>query len=516
MKQHKLFKEGGIFISATLIFTLCAHNAAQAQTTNSDLDDLRNSMMSQFDAQRDNFNKEADALVAEYEAYREKLMAEYSQHCEVVKGKWGDSKVVESEPKQWVEYNDDLSERSVVDFESGKVKVEILLDPSEVGDKAAIERKLEGAVENLITSQGKTTNYKSQYEPQEIVSDRPILASMLNTAKYGVSLSEEVLKGKAAPQPQVGGSQSAAPQPQVGGSAPMPTLSGSATLERQQATEAPKEESEEQKRSRDKSARKESKKEEIAVAPQPITPTTTAPQPTTTPQPAIAASTPSPQSAVTATEAAKTIVEETKYDVQKVVDDKGAEKVVVTIDLALNTNHISDRASEYSATINKNAERFGVEHALIYSIMEQESAFNPMAKSWIPAYGLMQLVPSSGGRDAYNYVFKKDELPSAEYLYKAANNIELGTAYLRLCRDRYFSKVENAKSQMLCIIASYNAGAGGLSRAINGTTNIFKAIPTINAMSYDDLYAMLRKGLPAETQDYIYKVTRNYDKYTSK
>ena len=66
---------------------------------------------------------------------------------------------------------------------------------------------------------------------------------------------------------------------------------------------------------------------------------------------------------------------------------------------------------------------------LIYAIMESESSFNPMARSNIPAYGLMQIVPRSAGIDAYNFLYKEKKLLSSRYLYNPSNNIKMGTAY---------------------------------------------------------------------------------------
>ena len=77
-----------------------------------------------------------------------------------------------------------------------------------------------------------------------------------------------------------------------------------------------------------------------------------------------------------------------------------------------------------------------------------------------------------------------------------------------------FSKVTDPQCRMLCAIAAYNTGAGNVSRAINGTTNISKAIPTINTMTYSQLFSHLKRALPhAETQDYIQKVTSKMEKY---
>ena len=177
-------------------------------------------------------------------------------------------------------------------------------------------------------------------------------------------------------------------------------------------------------------------------------------------------------------------------------------------------DHIPKRAEQFKEMISNHSSKYAVDEPLIYAIMEQESAFNPMAKSWVPAYGLMQLVPKSGGRDAYRYVHKTDAIPSAEFLFDPDNNIQLGTGYLKLLMSTTFKKVNDAKCRMLCAIAAYNTGAGNVSRALNGTTNISKAIPLINEMTYDQLFSHLKQALPHdETKDYIQKVTSKMQKY---
>ena len=78
--------------------------------------------------------------------------------------------------------------------------------------------------------------------------------------------------------------------------------------------------------------------------------------------------------------------------------------------------------------------------------MHTESSFNPKARSPIPAFGLMQLVPKSGARDAYNYIYKQDRLLSDTYLYVPANNIELGCAYIAKIRHDYFKNIKDEKT----------------------------------------------------------------------
>ena len=57
----------------------------------------------------------------------------------------------------------------------------------------------------------------------------------------------------------------------------------------------------------------------------------------------------------------------------------------------------------------------------------------------------MQLVPSSGARDAYRYVYKKDKVLKKGFLYKPKNNIELGCAYLAKIRYDYFKSVRDVR-----------------------------------------------------------------------
>lgn len=59
------------------------------------------------------------------------------------------------------------------------------------------------------------------------------------------------------------------------------------------------------------------------------------------------------------------------------------------------------------------AEKHDVDPALIMAIIHTESMFNPRARSHTPAYGLMQVVPHTGGRDAYHMIYgKKRKLTS--------------------------------------------------------------------------------------------------------
>lgn len=202
----------------------------------------------------------------------------------------------------------------------------------------------------------------------------------------------------------------------------------------------------------------------------------------------------------------------TSYTSKEVSTEEGA-KVVNSIVLELSPNHLPERAARFSPMIRQYSGRFDVDEPLIYAIMEQESAFNPMARSRV-AYGLMQLVPSSGGRDAYLYVHNIDEDPTPEYLYNPDNNIRLGTAYIKILLTRQFPAIKDRTNRMLCAIAAYNTGAGNVAKAFTGNYSVSSAAMRINSMSNEELYNHLKNYLHhPEARDYIQKVTSKMRKY---
>ena len=172
------------------------------------------------------------------------------------------------------------------------------------------------------------------------------------------------------------------------------------------------------------------------------------------------------------------------------------------------------RSKVYLPDVKKNAERWDLPMALIFAIMHTESNFNPMAKSHVPAYGLMQLVPWSGAQDSYNFVYKVKKKPSATYLYNAQNNIELGSAYLHLQYYKYMKNIKNPTSRLYCTIAAYNTGAGNVAYAWSGNNNIYKAAAKINKMSSDEVYNHLIANLKYdEARNYLKKVNKKMDQY---
>lgn len=186
----------------------------------------------------------------------------------------------------------------------------------------------------------------------------------------------------------------------------------------------------------------------------------------------------------------------------------------VTVTIPLRADYLSERAKRYDQAVLDEADRRGLPASLIYAIMETESHFNPRARSHVPAFGLMQLVPKSGGVDAYNYVYGEKKILAPEYFFQPDQNVELGTAYLDLLFRRYLRSITDEQSRLYCTIAAYNTGAGNVAKAFTGKTSVGAAASLINALSAEEVYEHLIENLPYdETRNYLKKVRAAQAKY---
>ncbi|MEH6448924.1 MAG: transglycosylase SLT domain-containing protein [Oleispira sp.] len=194
---------------------------------------------------------------------------------------------------------------------------------------------------------------------------------------------------------------------------------------------------------------------------------------------------------------------------------QGKKGELLTIIAKLPANSLSIRAKNFLPSVEASAAKWQVPAALILAIMHTESAFNPLARSHVPAFGLMQIVPKSAGRDASRLVFGRERLLTGQDLYKPETNIEMGAAYLHILDSKYLKGITDADSRQLCIIAAYNTGAGNVARAFGGTTSVKKALPVINRLSSKQVYAHLRSNLKyEEARNYVKKVTRTLPLYS--
>lgn len=149
------------------------------------------------------------------------------------------------------------------------------------------------------------------------------------------------------------------------------------------------------------------------------------------------------------------------------------------------------RPSSIRTLVDAAAESSGVQAEFIYSIMRQESSFDPEARSHADAFGLMQLIPTVA---EHANASAKTDYSKPEDLFRPDVNIPLGATFLRELLDRW-------GGQMPLAAASYNAS----ERAIQGwlqTRYRGDALAFIEEIPYD------------ETRGYVKLVARNFVFYS--
>ena len=186
----------------------------------------------------------------------------------------------------------------------------------------------------------------------------------------------------------------------------------------------------------------------------------------------------------------------------------GVRRLRKQIKLEFIPDHLQARVRQYLPYVQKAARIYEVDPELILAVIQTESVFNPRAVSHAGAVGLMQLVPHSGGLEASKLVYGEPKLLTREELSRPDHNIELGAAYLRILLRRHFSEYRTEPRKLvLLVIASYNCGPRRVKTALREQD--------IRSLSSAELYDLLLRVVPRETQVYLQRVVRNMKQYRS-
>lgn len=426
-----------------------------------------------------NYDKQ---ITRQYHISQKQEKRTLNEFVRLVGDKWGKDNVWIPERKVWVQYEDDLELRGSVDFENGIAGVQMLLEAGKETDSDAVRQKLTNAVEQLFLGrdEGAVEMMRRLISLKKAKTTSTATKPMTKTEYYTVKQGETLwglsrrfkISRKAI--------------------AHLNNIGPDDWLMTGQRLFIPEREDDDATTAQGKKihAKSSTKKPDAPLL----------------------------HNQLRASDGTRVTRENIAYFASEIVASQGLKRVsvhgadginrqAVSISFKLIPDHLRVRARRYSQFVRRYSEKFGVSAPLIYAVIHTESAFNPMALSNAPAYGLMQLVPASGARDAHLMVYGKDKLLEPEYLYDSGNNIELGTAYLHILDGRYLKHIENPTSRMYCSIAAYNTGVGNVCRAFRDDTSVRQAIPIINEMNPDQVYDRLRSDLPyEETRNYLKRV----------
>ncbi|RXK14410.1 lytic murein transglycosylase [Halarcobacter mediterraneus] len=184
------------------------------------------------------------------------------------------------------------------------------------------------------------------------------------------------------------------------------------------------------------------------------------------------------------------------------------------VQIPMSKDHTDTRIEKVKPYVKEFARKYKISETLVYAIIRTESNFNQFAVSHAGAIGLMQIVPSSAGIDAYSHIKGKKWKPTNSYLFDAKNNIELGTAYIDILNSKYLKGISNNISKEYCVISAYNTGSGNVLKTFS--SNRATAINKINSKNPREVYNTLRSDLPyEETRNYLKKVITYKKEFTN-
>jgi len=185
----------------------------------------------------------------------------------------------------------------------------------------------------------------------------------------------------------------------------------------------------------------------------------------------------------------------------------GNQKIYYTV-FPLASDSQKVRSSKYKPYVTTYANKYHISKTLIFAIIKTESDFNPYAVSYVPAFGLMQIVPTTAGVEGFQRAYGYKKIPTKEFLFVAKNNINIGTAYLNILFYRYLKNVKNPVSREYCAISAYNSGIGNVLRVFS--TRRDRAFYIINSLTPAEVYKRLTMRLPSdEGRRYLPKVLKH-------
>lgn len=146
-----------------------------------------------------------------------------------------------------------------------------------------------------------------------------------------------------------------------------------------------------------------------------------------------------------------------------------------------------------------------IDESLIYAVAKAESSFRSGIQSHAGAVGLMQIIATAAGRDAYYRLYKKRFTPTVEQLKDPYTNLQLGSAYLKLLEEHHFGHVDDVELKQMLVLAAYNWGPFNVKR---------KLLAKNPPRTAEEMKWVLWTKAPRETYDYVNRVLKYQSQFS--
>ena len=153
------------------------------------------------------------------------------------------------------------------------------------------------------------------------------------------------------------------------------------------------------------------------------------------------------------------VVDWYQHEYEEIVDTDYV-RIATEIITDVNKKVTEELAGKISQYVYDASTEYNLDFEFVLGIMRVESRFNPKARSYCGAIGLMQLMPKTA-----KYIAKKYDIQYKD-LYDIESNIKIGTAYIHY--------LKNKLDEYEYVAAGYNGGSGVGKRWRNGSSNIPK------------------------------------------
>jgi membrane-bound lytic murein transglycosylase F len=148
----------------------------------------------------------------------------------------------------------------------------------------------------------------------------------------------------------------------------------------------------------------------------------------------------------------------------------------------------SGMISDWDTFLKQKSPEYDLDWRLVASLIFQESRFEPEATSWMGAFGLMQLMPTTA------------EMFGVDYDSPPEDNIEAGMKYLQELDKRFEDIVPDEDERLKFVLAAYNAGIAHVFDARRLATK-YNRNPNVWEGNVD--YYLLNKSKPKYYNDSV-------------